>query len=50
MELGQGGTGGLLISSEVLRTMPDPEFEFGKAHSSAAGEDGWFVMKAQRLD
>jgi len=49
VEMGQGGTGGLLISSEVLRAMPDPWFEFGKGYAAAAGEDGWFILKARRL-
>lgn len=49
VELGRCGAAGLLISSEVLRAMEPPWFEFGKAHSVGAGEDCWFVMKARRL-
>lgn len=49
IEVGLAGTGGMLISSEVLAAMPDPWFEFGKFELNTAGEDTWFCAKARRL-
>lgn len=49
VEIGYGGTGGMLISAEVLRAMADPWFEFGRFTPDSPGEDGWFCLKARRL-
>jgi hypothetical protein len=46
IEIGIGGTGGMLISSEVLRSLGDPWFEFGK-YEDGGGEDTWFCLKAR---
>ena len=38
-----------MISSEVLRAMPAPWFEWGRFRAASAGEDTWFCLKARRL-
>lgn len=48
IELGMAGTGGMLISAEVLQGMQDPLFEFGRLGADSAGEDTFFCLKARR--
>ena len=49
IEIGAGGTGGMLIDMAVLRDMRKPWFEFGKFGGDSAGEDEWFCLKARRM-
>jgi GT2 family glycosyltransferase len=49
VEIGLGGTGGVLISRELLDAMPAPWFEWGRFGADGAGEDTWFFLKARRL-
>jgi len=48
LEVGHGGTGGMLISSEVLRALEAPHFEFGRLGVEGGGEDTWFCLRARR--
>jgi hypothetical protein len=49
VEIGSGGTGCLVVSTEVYEAMGAPWFEFGRFGSEGGGEDTWFFLKARRL-
>jgi hypothetical protein len=48
VEIGHGGTGGMLISARVLRALPQPWFEWRQFNGQSCGEDTWFCLKARR--
>jgi hypothetical protein len=49
VEIGSGGTGCLVVSSDVYEAMGAPWFEFGRFGPEEGGEDTWFFLKARRL-
>ena len=49
VEIGSGGTGCLVVSTEVYEAMGAPWFEFGRFGPEGADEDTWFFLKARRL-
>ena len=49
LEIGSGGTGCLVVSTEVYEAMGEPWFEFGRFGPEQGGEDTWFFLKARRL-
>jgi hypothetical protein len=49
VEIGSGGTGCLVVSTEVYEAMGAPWFEFGRFGPEESGEDTWFFLKARRL-
>jgi GT2 family glycosyltransferase len=49
IEVNHCGGGGLLVSREVLESMPDPWFELGRLNRVHTDEDVWFCAKARRL-
>lgn len=48
IEIGHGGTGGMLIAARVFRALSQPWFEWRRFDGQTCGEDTWFCLKARR--
>jgi hypothetical protein len=48
VEIGHGGTGGMLIAARVLRALPPRWFQWQTWDGGSGGEDTWFCLTARR--